>query len=141
MTKLNSLAQDRVIGPEDGAEDGATSAEVGEGAAGVNVLVVSSSTIHALSSQQEMVMSRTATHGRSSEDVGDDGDDEESSSDEVVESMVTMYVKKIFKYVKKVNMYGYNVHLGEGHHHQHIKFIEIEHLPKKKVVNERRPKQ
>jgi hypothetical protein len=26
-------------------------------------------------------------------------------------------VKKIFKYVKKVNMYGYNIHLREGRHH------------------------
>jgi hypothetical protein len=63
-----------------------------------------------------------ATHGSSSEDDGDDGDDGDSSSDEEVESMVAEYVKKIFKYVKKeprqnehlrkkVNMYGYNVHL------------------------------
>jgi hypothetical protein len=43
MTKLNSLARARVIGPKGGAEDGATSAGVGEGAAGVDVLVVSSS--------------------------------------------------------------------------------------------------
>jgi hypothetical protein len=43
MTKLNSLAQTRVIRPEGGAEDGATGAVVGEGAAGVDVLVVSSS--------------------------------------------------------------------------------------------------
>jgi hypothetical protein len=55
-----------------------------------------------------------ATHGSSSEDDGDDGDDEDSSSDEEVESMVAEYMKKIFKYVKKVNMYGYNVHLREG---------------------------
>jgi hypothetical protein len=82
-----------------------------------------------------------ATHGSSSEDDGDDGDDEDSSSDEEVESMVAEYVKKIFKYVKKVNMYGYNVHLREGHHHQHIKFTKIEHKPKKKVVKERRPRQ
>jgi hypothetical protein len=60
-----------------------------------------------------------ATHGSSSED---DGDDEDSLSDEEVESMVAEYMKKIFKYVKKVNMYGYNVHLREGRHHQHIKF-------------------
>jgi hypothetical protein len=40
MTKLNSLARARVIGPEGGAEDGAG---VGEGAAGVDVLMVSSS--------------------------------------------------------------------------------------------------
>jgi hypothetical protein len=52
-----------------------------------------------------------ATHGSSSEDDGDDGD---SSSGEEVESMVAEYVKKIFKYVKRVNMYGYNVHLREG---------------------------
>jgi hypothetical protein len=38
-------------------------------------------------------------------------------------------------------MYGYNVHLREGHHHQHIKFTKIEHKPKKKVVKERRPRQ
>jgi hypothetical protein len=43
MTKLNSLAQARVIGLEGGAEDGTTSAGVGEGATGVDVLVVSSS--------------------------------------------------------------------------------------------------
>jgi hypothetical protein len=52
--------------------------------------------------------------------------------------MVAEYVKKIFKYVKKVNMYGYNIHLREGRHHQHIKFTKIKHKPKKKVVNERR---
>jgi hypothetical protein len=74
----------------------------------------SPTTSHALSSQQEKVLSRMATHGSSSEDDGDDGDDEDSSSDEEVESMVTEYMKKIFKYVKKVNMYGYNVHLREG---------------------------
>jgi hypothetical protein len=55
--------------------------------------------------------------------------------------MVVEYVKKIFKYVKKVNMYGYNVHLREGRHHQHIKFTKIEHKPKKKVVKEKRPRQ
>jgi hypothetical protein len=81
-----------------------------------------------------------STHGRSSEDDGDVGDDKESSSDEEVESMVAMYVK-IFKYVKKVNMYGYNIHLREGRHHQHIKFTKIEHKPKKEVVKKRRPKQ
>jgi hypothetical protein len=43
MMKLNSLARARVIDPEGGAEDGADSAGVGEGAAGVDVLVVSSS--------------------------------------------------------------------------------------------------
>jgi hypothetical protein len=79
-----------------------------------------------------------ATHGSSSEDDGDDGD---SSSDEEIESMVAEYAKKIFKYVKKVNMYGYNVHLREGRHHQHIKFTKIEHKPEKKVVKERRPRQ
>jgi hypothetical protein len=98
----------------------------------------SSTTSHALSSQHKKVMSRMTTHGSSSEH---DGDDEDSSSDEEVESMVAMYVKKIFKYVKKFNMYGYNVHLREGRHHQHIKFTKIEHKPKKKVVKERRPKQ
>jgi hypothetical protein len=80
-----------------------------------------------------------ATHGRSSEDDGDDGDDEDSSSDEEVECMVAEYVKKIFKYVKKVN--GYNIHVGEGRHHQHIKFTKIKHKPNKKVVKERRPRQ
>jgi hypothetical protein len=55
--------------------------------------------------------------------------------------MVIEYVKKIFKYVKKVNMYDYNVHLREGCHHQHIKFTKIEHKPKKNVVKERRPRQ
>jgi hypothetical protein len=98
-------------------------------------------TSHFLSSQQEKVMSRMATHGSSSEDDGDDGDNEDSSSDEEVKSMVAMYVKKIFKYVMKVNMYGYNVHLRKGHHHQHIKFTKIEHKTKKKVVKERRLKQ
>jgi hypothetical protein len=43
MTKLNYLTRDRVIGPEGGAEDGASGAGVGEGVAGVDVLVVSSS--------------------------------------------------------------------------------------------------
>jgi hypothetical protein len=37
-------------------------------------------------------------------------------------------------------MYGYNVHLREGNHHQHIKFTKIEFKPKKKVVKGRRPK-
>jgi hypothetical protein len=55
--------------------------------------------------------------------------------------MVAEYVKKIFKYVKKVNMYGYNVHLTEGRHYQHIKFTKIEHKAKKKVVKERRRRQ
>jgi hypothetical protein len=96
-------------------------------------------TSHVLSSQHKKVMSRMATHGSSSD--GDDGDDEDSSSDEEVESMVSMYVKKIFKYVKKINIYGYNVVLREGRHHQHIKFTKIEHKPMKKVVKERRPKQ
>jgi hypothetical protein len=82
-----------------------------------------------------------ATHGSSIEDDGDDGDHEDSSSDEEVESMVAEYVNKIFKYVKKVNMYDYNIHLREGRHHQHIKFTKIEHKPKKKVVKERRPRQ
>jgi hypothetical protein len=98
----------------------------------------SPTTSHALSRQQEKMLSRMATHGSSSEDDGDDGD---SSSDEEVESMVAEYVKKILKYVKKVNMYGYNVHLREGLHHQHIKFTKIKHKPKKKVVKERRPRQ
>jgi hypothetical protein len=66
----------------------------------------SPTTSHAFSSQQEKVLSRMATHGSSSEHNGDDGDDEDSSSDEEVESMVDMYVKKIFKYVMKINMYG-----------------------------------
>jgi endonuclease IV len=82
-----------------------------------------------------------ATQGSSSEDDGDVGDDGDSSSDEEVESMVAEYVKKIFKYVKKVDMYGYNVHLREGRRHQHIKFTKIEHKPKKKVVKEKRPRQ
>jgi hypothetical protein len=100
----------------------------------------SPTTSHASSSQQEKMLSRLATHRSSSEDDGDDGDDEDSSSDEEVESMVAKYVKTIFKYVKKVNMYGYNVHLREGRHHQHIKFTMIKHKPKKKVVKERRPR-
>jgi hypothetical protein len=98
----------------------------------------SRTTSHALSSQQEKMLSMMATHGSSSEYNGDDGGDEDSSSDEEVESMVAEYVKNIFKYVKKVNMYGYNVDLREGRHHQHIKFTKIEHKPKKKVVKERR---
>jgi hypothetical protein len=97
-------------------------------------------TSHALSSQQEKMSSRMATHGSSSEDYGYDGDDEDSSSDEEVEYMGAEYVKKIFKYVKKVNMYNYNVHLREERHHQHIKFTKIEHKPKKKVIKERRPR-
>jgi hypothetical protein len=101
----------------------------------------SPTTSHALSSRKEKMLSRMATHGSSSEDDGDDGDDGDSSSDEEVESMVAEYVKKIFKYVKKVNMYGYNVHLREGRHHQHIKFTKIKHKSKKKVVKERRPRQ
>jgi hypothetical protein len=101
----------------------------------------SPTTIHALSSQQEKMLSRMATHGSSSEDDGDDFDDGDSSSDEEVESIVAEYVEKIFKYVKKVDMYGYNVHLREGCHHQHIKFTKIEHKPKNKVVKERRPRQ
>jgi hypothetical protein len=101
----------------------------------------SPTTSPALSSQQEKMLSRMATHGSSSEDDGDDGDDGDSLSDEVVESMVAGYVKKIFKYVKKINMYGYNVHLREGRHHQHIMFTKIEHQPKKKVVKEWRPRQ
>jgi hypothetical protein len=92
----------------------------------------SPTTIHALSSQQEKVMSRMATHGSLREDDDDDGDDEESSSDEEVESMLAMYVKKIFKYVKKVNMYGYNVHLREGRHHQPMKFTKIERKPRRR---------
>jgi hypothetical protein len=43
MTELNSLARARVMGPEGGAEDGAAGVGVGEGAAGVDVLVLSSS--------------------------------------------------------------------------------------------------
>jgi hypothetical protein len=43
MTKLNSLARAWVIGPEGGVKDGAAGAGVGEGAASVDVLVVSSS--------------------------------------------------------------------------------------------------
>jgi hypothetical protein len=92
------------------------------------------------SKNHHLQLQAMSTHGRSSEDDGDVGDDKESSSDEEVESMVAMYVK-IFKYVKKVNMYGYNIHLREGRHHQHIKFTKIEHKPKKEVVKKRRPKQ
>ena len=43
MTKFSSLARARVIGPEGGAWDGGASGGAGEGAAGVDVLVVSSS--------------------------------------------------------------------------------------------------
>ena len=43
MTKFYSLARARVIGPEGGAWCGGASGGVGEGAAGVDVLVVSSS--------------------------------------------------------------------------------------------------
>jgi hypothetical protein len=101
----------------------------------------SPTTSHALSRQQEKMLSRMATHGSLSEDDGDNGVDEDFSNDEEVESMVAEYVKKIFKYVKKVNMYGYNIHMREGRHHQHIMFTKIEHKPKKKVVKERRPRQ
>jgi hypothetical protein len=69
----------------------------------------SPTTSYALSSKQEKVLSRISTHGSSSEDDGDDGDDEDSSCDEEVESMVAKYMKKIFKYVKKVNMYSCNM--------------------------------
>jgi hypothetical protein len=95
---------------------------------------------HALSRQQEKMLCRMATHGSSSKYDGDYGDNGDSSSDEEVESMVAEYLNMIFKYVKKVNMYSYNVHLREGRHHQYIKFTEIEHKPKKKVVKERRPR-
>jgi hypothetical protein len=43
MTKLISIARAREIGPYGGAEDGAVSTGLGDGAAGVDVLVVSSS--------------------------------------------------------------------------------------------------
>ena len=43
MTKVSSLAQARVIGPEGGAWGGGASGGAGEGVAGVDVLVVSSS--------------------------------------------------------------------------------------------------
>jgi hypothetical protein len=72
----------------------------------------SPTTSHALSSHKEKMM-RMATHGSSSEHDGDDGDDEDSSSDEEVESMMAEYVKKIFKYVKKVNIYGLKYRLGD----------------------------
>jgi U3 small nucleolar RNA-associated protein 14 len=55
--------------------------------------------------------------------------------------MVAMYMEKVFKYVKKINMYDHNVHLREGRHHQHIKITKIKHKTKKKVVKERKPKQ
>ena len=43
MTKFSSLARARVIGPEGGAWGGGASGNAREGAAGVDVLVVSSS--------------------------------------------------------------------------------------------------
>ena len=43
MTKFSSLARARVIGPEGGAWGGGASGDAREGAAGVDVLVVSSS--------------------------------------------------------------------------------------------------
>ena len=43
MTKFNSLARARVIGPEGGAWSGGASGGAREGAAGVDVLMVSSS--------------------------------------------------------------------------------------------------
>ena len=43
MTKFSSLARARVIGPEDGAWGGGASGGAREGAAGVDVLVMSSS--------------------------------------------------------------------------------------------------
>jgi hypothetical protein len=76
----------------------------------------SPTTSHALSSQQEKVLSRMATHGSSSED---DGDDEDSSCDEEVESMVAEYVKKIFEYVKKVNMYPLERRASSSTHQVH----------------------
>ena len=45
MTKFNSLARARVIGLEGGAWGGGASGDAREGAAGVDVLVVSSSLI------------------------------------------------------------------------------------------------
>ena len=45
MTKFSSLARARVIGPEGGAWSGGASGGAREGAAGVDVLVVSSSEI------------------------------------------------------------------------------------------------
>ena len=46
MTKFSSLARARVIGPEGGAWGGGASGGAREGAAGVDVLVVSSSSSH-----------------------------------------------------------------------------------------------
>ena len=46
MTKFSSLARARVIGPEGGAWSGGASGGAREGAAGVDVLVVSSSPKH-----------------------------------------------------------------------------------------------
>ena len=46
MTKFSSLARARVIGPEVGAWGGGASGGAREGAAGVDVLVVSSSVVH-----------------------------------------------------------------------------------------------
>jgi hypothetical protein len=67
MTKLNSLARARVIGPEGGAEDGAAGAGVGEGAAGVDVLVVSSSTgNHTLAFNQSGVVAQSSSTSCSS---------------------------------------------------------------------------
>jgi hypothetical protein len=82
-------------------------------------------------------MRRMTIHGSSS---GGGEEEEGSSSDEEIESMVAIYMKKIFKYVNKINMYGYNVHLREGCHHQHVKFSKVKHKPKKKVVKKRKPK-
>nr|XP_034599216.1 uncharacterized protein DDB_G0286299-like [Setaria viridis] len=98
----------------------------------------------ALSSQQEKKLRKKATQRSSSEEEEEeeeeeeDDDDKSFSSDEETKSLVNVYAKKVLKYVKKNNMYGYNVHLREGRHHQQVKIMKIKHKKKKK---EMKPKQ
>lgn len=57
-------------------------------------------------------------HGSSSEEKEEADDDESSSSNEETKSRVEIYDKKVFKYMKKINMFGYMIHLRDGFHHQ-----------------------
>ena len=64
MTKFNSLARARVIGPEGGAWGGGASGDAREGAAGVDVLVVSSSaTKRSRMHQDSMKCTKTSVYG------------------------------------------------------------------------------
>ena len=57
MTKFSSLARARVIGPEGGAWSGGASGGAREGAAGVDVLVMSSSAVEEADAGDAMVSS------------------------------------------------------------------------------------